>query len=266
MDMGNFVNKQYYLPLLKDFCNKTISLYEGAYDQGPFIPYVMSNYDGAPIKNMYVGRDTYYWEPFETLHKAFIEGALDKYLDANIKCVTTDTMLKWKNNSGSFFNTIEKLHLLLRTSKYVSDITTIGKKEKDILEEIGYGNLFSIEIPQTIKKRYEDNTYLPPKEYWEICNAAKPFETLKSMIEAYDPDCVFVFSWIDKENDFFEGTDYTQQKEWFEDGFRAVYTSKQYHTKVIWTLHPNRFSFLRTSVEEMCYYLADTYHQISLLK
>lgn len=264
--MENFINKQYYLPLLKDFCNKTISLYEEAYDQGPFIPYVMQNYNDAPTKIMYVGRDTYYWEPFETLHKAFIEGDLGKYLDANIRCVTTDTMLKWKNNSGSFFNTIEKLHLLLRTGKYFSDITAIEENEKSIIEEIGYGNLFSVEIPSTIKKRYEDSTYRPPKEYWEICNAAKPFETLKSMIEAYNPDCVFVFSWIDKEDDFFYGTDYTQRKELYEDGFRAVYTSKQYHTKVIWTLHPNRFSFLRTSVEEMCYYLADTYHQLLLMK
>jgi len=263
--MGNFVNKQYYLPLLNDFCNKTISLYEEVYDQGPFIPYVMPKYNDAPIKIMYVGRDTYSWEPFKTLHKAFIEGNLAKYLDANIRCVTIEKMLKWKNNSGSFFNMIEKLHLLLRTGKYVSDITTIGEKERIILDEIGYGNLFSIEIPPTIKKRYDDSTYCPPKEYWEICDAAKPFETLKSMIEAYNPDCVFVFSWIDKEDDFFEGTDYSQQKELYENGFRAVYTSKQYHTKVIWTLHPNRFSFLRTSVEEMCYYLADTYHKLLLL-
>ena len=265
MEMRTFVNKQYYLPLLKEFCNKTISLYEnGAYDQGPFIPYVMSNYSDASTKIMYVGRDTYSWEPFETLHKAYIEGALDKYLNANIRCVTTDIMLKWKNRSGSFFNMIEKLHLLIRTGKYVSDITAIGEEEKSLLGEIGYGNLYSIELPQTIRKRYEDKKYQPPKEYEEICNAAKPFETLKSMIEAYNPDYVFVFTWIDKEDDFFEGTDYTQQKEWYDDGLRAVYTSKQYHTKVIWTLHPNRFKFLQTSVEEMCHYLADTYHQISL--
>ena len=265
MIMKNFVNKQYYLPLLNDFCNKTIPLYEGAYDQGPFIPYVMSNYKDAPIKIMYVGRDTYYWEPFDTLHKAFVEGNVEKYLDANKRCVTTDIMLNWKNNSGSFWNMVDKLHLLIRTGEFFSDITTIGEKQKNILEEIGYGNLFSIEIPNTIKKRYGNDTYCPPKEYWEICNAAKPFETLKSMIQAYEPDYVFVFSWRDKD-DFFEGTDYTQCKEWYEHDFRAVYTSKQYHTKVIWTSHPNRYSFLQTSVEEMCYYLADTYHQVSLLK
>lgn len=263
--MGNNINKQYYLPLLKDFCNKSISLYEkGAYDQGPFIPYVMSNYINAPIKIMYVGRDTYYWEPYETLHKAFIEDNLSQYLDANIRCVTTNLMLTWKNNSGSFWNMVDKLHLLIRTGKFFSDITAIGDEEKLLLEEIGYGNLFSIELPQTIKKRYEDDNFGFPKEYWEICDAAKPFEKLKSIIKAYDPDYVFVFSWIDKEDDFFEGTDYEWQEDWFEDGFRSVFISKQYRTKVIWTLHPNRFKYLQTSVEKMCYYLADTFHRLSL--
>ena len=153
MDMRNYVSKQYYLPLLKEFCNKTISLYEeGAYDQGPFIPYVMPKYYEASPKIMYVGRDTYGWEKHGTLHNAFIEENLGKYLDANKRCVTTDIMLKWKNRPGSFFNMIEKLHLLLRTGKYVYDITAIGEEEKLLLEEIGYGNLYSIELPQTIKK------------------------------------------------------------------------------------------------------------------
>ncbi|MBR1492991.1 MAG: hypothetical protein IJ610_09665 [Bacteroidaceae bacterium] len=263
--MENKINKQYYLPLLKEFCNRTISLYEKSeYEQGPFIPYVMSNYSDAPTKIMYVGRDTYYWESFETLHNAFIEGNLGKYLDANKRCVNVDKMLEWKNNSGSFWNMVNKLHLLIRKGEYISDITSIGNEEKNLLEEIGYGNLYSIEILQTLTNKYGD-AFRPNQEYWEICKAAEPFVTLKSMIEAYNPDCVFVFAWIDKD-DFFEGTDYTWQKDWYKDGFRAVYTSKQYHTKVIWTMHPRRFGFLQTSVEKMCHYLADTYHQVSLLK
>ena len=148
--MENKINKPYYLPLLKYFCDKTISLYDGVYDQGPFIPYVMPNYANAPIKILYVGRDTFYWEPFETLQKAYYEGNLGNYLDANTRCVTTEKMLEWKNNAGSFWNMVNKLHLLIRTGKYISDITAIGEEEKILLEEIGYGNLYSIELPQTI--------------------------------------------------------------------------------------------------------------------
>lgn len=261
--MENKINKPYYLPLLKYFCDKTISLYDGVYDQGPFIPYVMPNYANAPIKILYVGRDTFYWEPFETLQKAYYEGNLGNYLDSNTRCVTTEKMLEWKNNAGSFWNMVNKLHLLIRTGKYISDITAIGEEEKILLEEIGYGNLYSIELPQTISKRW-GSVFQQKQEYWELCKAATPFVSLKSMIEAYDPDYVFVFSWIDKD-DFFEETDFTWQKEWYKDGFRAVYTSKQHHAKVIWTMHPNRFKFCQTSVEEMCHFLANTYYKISLL-
>lgn len=263
--MNNKINEEYYLPILKSFCDKTMSIYEGAYDQGPFIPYTMSNYADAPIKIMYVGRDTLNWEPFETLHKAYLEGHLTKYLDANKNSVTTDIMLTWKNNTGSFWNTVNKLHLLIRTGKFISDITTIGEKEKSLLEEIGYGNLYSIETIDALRKRFEDSSFNPKQEYWEICKAAKPFETLKSIIEAYNPNYVFIFSWIDKD-DFFDGTDFEWQENWYEDNFRAVFTSRHYHTKVIWTMHPNRFSFLKTSVEDMCHYLAETYHQLSLQK
>lgn len=258
--MENYINKDYYLPLLKDFCDKTLSLYDKGYDQGPFIPYTMSNYGSAPLKIMYVGRDTYYWESVETLKKAYQDDRLEDYLEANKKCVDVNTMLKWKNSSGSFWNFASKLHLLIRTGQYVSDITTIDEKQKGFLEEIGYGNLYSIELHETIKTRYEDPNLLATPEYQIICEAAKPFESVISMIEAYHPDYIFVLSWIDK--DFLDGTDFQEKKEWFEKGFRAVYTSNYYPTKVIWSLHPRRFSFMGTNPEEMCHYLANTFHQL----
>ena len=190
------INMGYFLPLLKEFCDKTIPLYDKGYDQGPFVPYTMPKYGSAPVKIMYVGRDTYYWEPIETLKKSYKENRLEDYLDANTKCVDVDKMLTWKNNSGSFWNFANKLHLLIRTGQLVSDITTIDEKQKEILEEIGYGNLYSIELIETLRKRYEEPTLLPSTEYYTICEAAKPFESLRTMIEAYHPDYVFVLSWM----------------------------------------------------------------------
>jgi ADP-glucose pyrophosphorylase len=259
--MENYINKDYYLPLLKEFCNKTMSMYDRGYDQGPFIPYTMSNYGKAPLKIMYVGRDTYYWESVETLKKAYQDNRLEDYLEANMKCVNVDKMLMWKNNSGSFWNFVNKLHLLIRTNQSVSDITAINEKQKEFLEEIGYGNLYSIELLETVKKRHKEISWLRTSEYNKICEAAKPFESLKSMIEAYHPDYIFVLSWSDKD-DFFDDTDFQEKKEWFESNFRAVYDSKSYHTKVIWSVHPRRFSFLKTNLEDMCFYLANTYHQL----
>jgi hypothetical protein len=150
-----------------------------------------------------------------------------------------------------------------------------------MLNEIGYGNLYSIETPNTITKRkdvYEDD-----KVVWDLINnveqynaireAAKPFETLKSMIEAYNPDYVFVLSWIEK-NDFFEGTDYKWQKDFFKEDleekkYRAVYLSNQYNTKVIWSLHPNALKFKgfkKEDTDELICYLAKTLEMLEKLK
>lgn len=270
--MENRINKDYYLPLLKEFCLKALPLYKCGYQQGPFIPYTMPNYDNAPLKIMYVGRDTFYWESVETLTRAYQEDRLEDYLEANAKCVDVDKMLTWNNNSGAFWPFVNKLHLLLRTGFYVSDMSVINDNQKELLKEIGYGNLYSIEIPDTLKKRidlYEDvnvwELISNKNQYYEICDAAKPFETIKSMIEAYHPDYIFVLSWTDKD-DFFDCTDFQEENEWYDKDFRAVYISKSYHTKVIWSLHPRRFSFMGTNSEEMCFYLAKTYHQLEQSK
>lgn len=261
------INVEYYLPLLKDFCNKTLPLYDKGYDQGPFIPYTMPKYESAPVKIMYVGRDTYYWEPIETLKEAYKESRLEDYLDANTKCVDVNKMLTWKNNSGSFWNFANKLHLLIRTGQLVSDITTISEEQKDILEEIGYGNLYSIELLETLRKRYEEPGLLPTTEYHSICEAAKPFESLKTMIEAYQPDYIFVLSWIEKP-DFFDGTDFQWQKDWYTDcekKYRAVYLSKQYKTKVIWSLHPNamwRKGLCKEDTDNLIRFLANTLKEL----
>ena len=265
------VNMTYYLPLLKEYCQKTMSVYDKAYDQGPFIPYTLSNYGNAPVKIMYVGRDTYYWEPIDTLKKAYQENRLEDYMIANTRCVDVDKMLTWKNNSGSFWNFVNKLHLLIRTGQLVTDITAINEKQRDILEEIGYGNLYSIEILETLRKRFEEPDLYATQEYQVVCEAAKPFESLKSMIEAYQPDYIFVLSWIEK-NDFFNKTDFYWQENWYRDQdkkYRAVYLSKQYKTKVIWTLHPNamwRKGLNKRDTESLMEFLADTVKQLEATK
>ena len=261
------INMGYFLPLLKEFCDKTIPLYDKGYDQGPFVPYTMPKYGSAPVKIMYVGRDTYYWEPIETLKKSYKENRLEDYLDANTKCVDVDKMLTWKNNSGSFWNFANKLHLLIRTGQLVSDITTIDEKQKEILEEIGYGNLYSIELIETLRKRYEEPTLLPSTEYYTICEAAKPFESLRTMIEAYHPDYVFVLSWIEK-MDFLDGTDFQWQKDLYTDSdkkYRAVYLSNQYKTKVIWSLHPNsmwRQGLCKQDTDNLIHFLANSLNEL----
>lgn len=161
---------------------------------------------------------------------------------------------------------VGKLHLQLLTGIYHESVNDLTEKDFKLLEGIGYGNLYSIETPQTLKKKYsggERSEWDDIKDvsgYKKLRLMARPFEQLKTIFEAYgEPDVVFVLSWSNKEDVFFEGLDYEQKEEWFENDFRAVYLSKTHRTKVIWTSHPNRYRFLRTDTEKMCQYLCDTY-------
>ena len=49
---------------------------------------------------------------------------------------------------------------------------------------------------------------------------------------------------------------------YYKDKLQAVYTLPGYSTKVIWTSHPRRYSYLGTNIEEMAGSLADTFAAI----
>ena len=97
--------------------------------------------------------------------------------------------------------------------------------------------------------------------YCQIREAGRPFEKLKSVIEAYHPDFIFIFNWEERD-DVFEGMDFEWQKVYYKDKLQAVYTLPGYSTKVIWTSHPRRYSYLGTNIEEMAGSLADTFAAI----
>lgn len=257
----NYINQDYFLPLLDDFYSKTKDLYDCGYDQGPFIPYTMPLYSESKLKIFYMGRDTYWWCPYHVLQLAYSKSLLSDYMNANKNCVDVDKMLSWKNNAGAFWTFVCKLHLFIRTGKYYDDIMDITPQDEEykLLEEIGYGNLYAIETSETLKKEERGvwSNISDIEKYHKICNAAQSFEKLTSIIEAYNPDVIFIMTWLDKDS-FFEETDYEWQKNYYEENFRAVYLSKTYKAKIIWTLHPRRFSFLRTNIQEMCTYLAKT--------
>lgn len=259
--MDNYINHEYFLPRLKEFTAKTLDSYECGYPYGPFIPYTFGLYQSSPLKIFYVGKDTYYWEEYQSLVSQDKAPLLDNYLFQNSQCVDVNSSLNWKNNSGSFWNMVDKLHLMIRTGEYYPDILKIGEKEKQILEEIGYGNLYSIELPETLKKEECWTELKSLHQYAEIRKEAHVFENLKTLIDAYNPDMVFVFGWVEKD-DFFDGTEFTWIEPLYEEGFRSVFLSENCKTKVIWTSHPRRFSFLGTNTEEMVKYLADSYQLI----
>lgn len=272
--MENFINKDYYLPLLKEFCDKALPLYECGYPQGPFIPFVMPNYMTAPVRILYVGQDTREWTRYNVLKDAYEIDHLVDYLNANKSNVYVEKMLEWNNNSRAFWPFANQLHLLIRTGEYISDLSTINDDQKKLLGEMGYGNIFSIEIPKSLERidSYED---VPVQElisnmeqYNSIREAAKPFEKIKTMIEAYRPDFIFILSWTEKP-EILEDTDFLWQEKMYRDKdkkYRAVYLSNHYKTKIIWSIHPNRLGWLhfdKNDRADLIDFLADTYHLLS---
>lgn len=258
----NYINKEVYLPLLQNFCKETSSLYDCGYEYGPFIPYTMSRYNEAPLKIFYVGRDTAGWISYNELQDCLKKGSLETYLDLNAQAVTIEeTLSGWGNGAGAFWPFIEKLHLMLRTGKYVEDISNITPQQRDIVEEIGFGDLFSIETPQTgwSKSWFEtDNNW---QLYQQLRQAGSKLDRLESLIHAYHPDLIIVTTWMDKDDELLK-KDYEWQKDFYEDGYLAVYKSKTHNPPIMWTLHPRSFSFKQTNQEEMVRYIYDNYQKL----
>ena len=262
----NNINQEYFAPIFRNYLSN-MQIIDCGYWQLPFIPYTFPKYGSAPFKVFYFGRDTYFWcEKDDDVYRKRPE----EYLKDNASYVNVDNMKKDWNKAGSFWGTVAKLHLQLMTGVYHHSIEELTLDDWQLLERIGYGNLFSLELPATLKKKKytPEGSSVERTEYDDICdlqgykalrNLAKPFENLKTIFSAYgEPDIVFVLSWTDKD-DFFEGLDdYQCQKESYEEGFRSVFLSDSHKTKVIWSSHPSRFSFMRTNQTEMCKYLCDT--------
>lgn len=255
--MENNTDISYFKPLLEKFCETTIQNFDCGYPYGPFIPYTMPEYINADIRFFYMGRDTYGWVKKKELISDYKSGNLENYLIKNSSSVDVEKMLEWKNNAGSFWTMVAKLHLFIRTGQYHDDITIANQNDKKILNEIGYGNLNAIECPYSLQTEGIWKQITSQEKYWKIKEAGHVFEKIKLILEAYAPDYIFIFNWEERD-DIFEGLDFKWHKEYYKDGIQAVYTIKGYKTKIIWSTHPRRYSFLQTNMKEMINNLSET--------
>lgn len=267
----NNINDTYFARRFEQNINDITDIRKCGYWQMPFIPYTFSLYQSVPIKAFFIGRDTYYWCDYDESYA----NSLRAYMKENSEYVTVNQFEKDWSISGGFWSMVGKLQLQLYTGKYYNSIEELTEEEWKILDSVGYGNLFPLELPSTLKKKiYVDgHTGIERNEYEDIVDKVsyrtlqrkfQSFCNLKAIFEAYgEPDVVFILSWSGSEKIFFEGLDYESKAEWYEDGLRAVYLSKTHKTKVIWTSHPHRFPFFKTNPQEMCQYLSDTYKALT---
>lgn len=249
--MDNYINRAFYLPLVQRFFKETQQLYSCGYPYGPFIPYAMPRYQEAPLKVFYLGRDTYYWAPRDRFLESMRNGKPEDYLKANCDVLKADDILNgYNNNSGSFWNFVAKLHLFIRTGHYFEDINALGSREKQLIEEIGYGNLNGIEVRKTLENEGTWQEITSVADYHKLRQSGKVFEKIKNLLEAYHPDFIVIMNWEERD-DIFEGLNVHWLKDYYMDSVQAVYEIEGYDTKIIWTAHPRRFGFLGTNPRQM---------------
>jgi hypothetical protein len=118
---------------------------------------------------------------------------------------------------------------------------------------MGYGNLNSIETYLNLEREKTWDT-INKDIYWDIKNKSKKFDKLKFIIEIYNPDYIFIFNWIEDEDAealAFSDLNFEWVKEEHIPKTISTYLIKGYNTKIIWTVHPMRLSFLKMNADDL---------------
>lgn len=254
-----------YVPLLEEYCkqNEDAILHSG-YPYIPFIPVAFKNYDISNPKIFYVGIDTYYWDKsINRLIECYKGHRLSEILKINNNVVTPERILEeWRSDKGRFWEFVCKLHLYIRTGRIYdnNDLRNLSQNEIVMIEEIGYGNTNSIELPYTLGPKKEDiwdsinkNQYGHLKQFSE-----QIIDPIKNLIETYEPDYIIILGWGDNECHVFKGLSYSAIDNHYEQVYRAMYALADYKTKILWTSHPSRFRFLGTNQDEMIPYVGNS--------
>ncbi len=247
--------------LLSDFCNECASVYEeSGYPHGPFLPHTMPEYENANLKVFYIGQDTYGWKDKSHLLDSYRNNKLEDYIALNNSVISPELMLESGNNGGSFWGFVTKLHIELITGEYLADINNISDSQKRLINQLGYSNLYSIELQTTLQKEGVWDG-INSSLYHKICEAGKKLNKLKDILDMYHPDIIFILTWQDND-DVFDGLETDCIQEMYEDKFRSIYTIKGYDTKIVWTCHPTSFKFKSTNAKEMSNYLCESVKMI----
>ena len=258
---SRMINIRYFRPLLENFCKAVSDVDTELVPYGAFLPHVFStSYYKADKKIFYLGRDTYGWLRFDRMMSLYKEGKLWKYLNEVTYEVDADKALEWKNAAGAFWPFVLKLHIYIRTGKYVEDLLQMEEDsdERLSLNEIGYGNMNSMELLQSLK---DEDAYVDEEVYAKVKELSAPLDRIKHILDAYSPDFIFIFNWVEAD-EIFEGLNVTWHEKHYIDDKLAVYTIEGYDTKIIWSSHPHRFSYLGENTESMVRLLGDKLNEL----
>ena len=239
----------------------------------PMLPYVYPRYQESKIRIFYIGRDTYGWNVgdgnFSDFFCKYDECDLGGYIDKNSFVLDPEARVTgWAGCVGSFWHVVNLLHLRIRFGR-IADLNNLSAEEWDALDEIGYGNLNSIEIPQTLQKEGYWND-IDKDKYWAIKKASNEFlDKYKLILDAFTPQMSIITSWSGDEASYFEGLEYERIADETEGKLKAfVYkvSNGNQDSVVIWTCHPSylpRISVSRIDFVEKISTIVSRYTRLS---
>lgn len=214
---------------------------------GPMMPYVYPCYGVHMQRYFYIGRDTYGWDlgggnGFGDFFEKYDANDLGGYLRKNCEALSTEKRVSgWSGYTGSFWYVVNMLHLRLRQGKII-DMKTLSPKMIEVLNEIGYGNLNSIELPVTLQKQecWDD---IDKEKYWIIKKSAeKHIDRYDLIDDVFSPSVSIIMTWSGNESNYFRDMDYEKLADEMEGKLRmTVYLVKKDGRRsiIVWTYHPS---------------------------
>ena len=145
---------------------------------------------------------------------------------------------------------MNRTQLALNGEKYDS-LQNISESQRKILNQLGWGNIFSLELPETIVKYgVEFNKSFDHSVYSELLKSTQKISKLKNIIEAFHPDYVVILAWKYVEDWYLDGLDAKYIAEESIDNLLRVYKLNN-GTKVFWTYHPQALCRKSQNLDEL---------------
>ena len=157
----------------------------------PMLPYVHPAYWNGGRRFFYIGRDTFGWDlgggGFSDFFDKYDQGDLAGYLAMNATALPLEKRVAgWAGWTGSFWHVMNLLHLRIRLGKIVDEMSA-----PEILAEMGYGNLNSIELPESLKQWKESDLKGSDVKLYLNAHAKGVHEVdfVDAVYEGRDPAC-----------------------------------------------------------------------------
>ena len=247
--------KDFYAESLRQFLSEVDPLGDFGYPFGVFFSHPLPEYDEAKRKVFYIGRDTNGWGDYYEMMDLYHQGRILDYLDDQWP-LSAEEMMKWGNRMA-FWTIVFKLHIYINHEVLLPRMQDYSEEQKKCLLGLGFGNMNCVEIKASLQREgvWKD---IDEEKYWLFKEKSRRFDRLKDILELYDPEFVFFFTWVDDPT-FTQGVNLIEDQSMRKEYWRYVYSIEGFRAKLIWTSHPTHYARAITQdVNEVVKYLGDT--------